>query len=131
MENNKPPRKPRKKKQTNVNSKQEVPVTTPQVTAARVVPLTPEENEQFLKHINSFLKKKEPQHRENLSDYKILQSNIGEFLESYITFGYTFTGQRVVIQHYPTPKDKDALLEFLKNIFVANASKDSAFLDDE
>ena len=131
MDHNKPPRKPRKKRESKPTSKQELPVATPQATTTRAVPLTPEENELFLKHINNFLKKKEPQHKETLNDYKILQSNIGEFLESYIAFGYTFTGQRVVIQHYPTPKDKDALLEFLKNIFVANVSKDSAFLDDE
>lgn len=131
MDNNKPPRKPRKKRELKNKPYQEKPIPTPQAAATNTTPLTPEENEQFLKHINSFLRKKENQHKDSLNDYKSLQLYISEFLESFITFGYTFTGQRVVIQHYPTPKDKDALLEFLKNIFVANASKDASFLDDE
>lgn len=130
MDKDKPPRKPRKKK--DLKSSAETPTPTPQVTAMRATPLTPEENEQFLTQINSFLKKKEITNRESIEDYKILQSTIGEFLESFITFGYTFSGQRVVIQHYPSPRDKDALLEFLKNIFVANAAKDDApFEGDE
>ncbi len=129
MEDNKLPRKPRKKRE-NKNVSKDTPAPTPKVVSNYPL-LTPEENEQFLKHINSFLKKKENSHKESVDEYKILQANIGEFLESFITFGYTFNGQRVVIQHYPTPKDKDALLEFLKNMFVANAAKDSSYFDDE
>ena len=130
MEDNKLPRKPRKTKE-NKSIPKDTPAPTPKIASNSHKPLTPEENEQFLKHINSFLKKKETSHKESLNEYKLLQDNIGEFLESFITFGYTFSGQRVVIQHYPTPKDKDALLEFLKNIFVANAAKDSSYFDDE
>lgn len=130
MDDKPAPKKPRKKR-TSKPPTQEAPSPTPQVTAMRVLPLSPEENEMFLKQINEFLKKKDPPSKDTNYDYKILQSNVGEFLESYILFGYNFHGQRVVIQNYPSPRDKDALLEFLKNIFIANTSKDISLFDDE
>jgi hypothetical protein len=129
MDKDKPPRKPRKKQKLKAST--ETPAPTPQVTSSKLTPLTPEENQQFLNQINNFLKKKQTSNRESAEDYKILQTNISEFLESFITFGYTFNGQRIVIQHYPTPRDRDALLEFLKNIFIANTAKDISFLEGD
>ena len=41
-----------------------------------------------------------------------------EYLNSFILLGYTMEDERVIIQSYGTPKDKDALMEFLKNVFI-------------
>lgn len=133
MDEPKEPRKPRKSKapkQPKATAPESTPKVTPTKVISAIVPLTPEENKQFLEQIDSFLKRKQVQQRKESEDeYNVLHNYISEFLESFITFGYTFSGQRVLIQHHTTPKDKDAMLEFLKNVFVANASKDSPFTD--
>lgn len=125
MDKDKPSKKPARKKPPTKTS----PAVTPSIADASA--LSPEESKQFIEQINNYLKKKDHSHKEMLSDYKILQTNISEFLESYITFGYTFEGQRVLIQNYSTPKDKDALLEFLKNVFVTNSSGDLPYSDHD
>ena len=127
-------KKPRKKKIDNFSSKTKnkipAPTPTPEVVA-QIKPLTAEESKMFLRQINEFLNKKQPQKREGQEDYKILHMNISEFLESFITIGYTFEGQRVLIQHYPSPRDRDAMMEFLKNVFITNNSKDITFFDKD
>jgi hypothetical protein len=35
-----------------------------------------------------------------------------------MVLGYTLDGERIVIQSFKTPKDKDAIVEFMKNIFL-------------
>jgi len=126
MDKDNPSKKPTRKKTKPTST----PIPTPAILNDPSL-LSAEENKQFLDQINSFLKKKDNSHKESLNDYKVLQLNIGEFLESFITFGYTFSGQRVLIQNYPSPRDKDALLEFLKNVFVLNSSSDTPYLDNE
>ena len=136
MEDKKPKQKKSKKKKPTVVSTKEktkapAPTPTPEIVA-KIKPLTVEESKMFLRQINDFLdKKKTSQKKENQEDYKILHMNISEFLESFITIGYTFDGQRVLIQHYPSPRDRDAMMEFLKNVFISNNSKDVTFFDRE
>lgn len=136
MEEKQPkPKKSRKKKPTMISTKEKskapAPTPTPDVVA-RIKPLSAEESKMFLRQINEFLgKKTSPQKKEGQEDYKILYMNISEFLESFITIGYTFDGQRVLIQHYPSPRDRDAMMEFLKNVFISNNSKDVTFFDKE
>ena len=136
MEDKQPkPKKGKKKKPTIISTKEKnkvpAPTPTPDVVT-RIKPLSPEENKMFLRQINEFLgKKTPPQRKEGQEDYKILHMNISEFLESFITIGYTFDGQRVLIQHYPSPRDRDAMMEFLKNVFINNNSKDVTFLDKD
>ena len=116
-----------KGKKTN-KLKKNIPKPTPTPVDLSVAPLSTEETQLFLQQINSFLRKKEQPKREKVDDYKVLHSTINEFLDSFITFGYTFDGQRVLIQHYPSAKDKDAIMEFLKNVFILNNSKDMPVL---
>lgn len=121
----KTPQKHSKKKKKPSTSKVNRPTPTPlPETATNSEILSKEENELFLQQIGKFLKQKDIQKKEKADDFKILHNNISEYLESFIAFGYTFDGQRVLIQQYPSPRDKDAILEFLKNVFIMNTSTD-------
>jgi hypothetical protein len=51
-------------------------------------------------------------------DFSILKDSISEYLDSFMVLGYTLDGERIVIQSFKTPKDKDAIVEFMKNIFL-------------
>jgi len=133
MDDELPPKQPLKKRRSRVPKETKpIPTPTPEPSSAvKITSLSALENEIFLRQINSFLNKKdiaERPIRQNISDYKVLQTTIGEFLESFVIFGYTFEGERLLIQDWPTPKDRDALLEFLKNVFVMNTSSDE--IDD-
>lgn len=61
-----------------------------------------------------FLKEKEIKSVENKRDVKILTSQIAEYLDSYIVFGYDMNGERILIEHHSKARDYDALMEFLK-----------------
>jgi len=99
------------------------PTPTPSTSTQEL--LSEEESKKFIQQINTFLQKKSSQREDTVADYKTLHTNISEYLESFITFGYTFEGERVLIQHYVTSRDKDAMLEFLKNVFVSNVRDNS------
>jgi hypothetical protein len=61
-------------------------------------------------------------------DLTLLRSIITEYMDSYILLGYNLEGQRVVIQNFNSPKDKDALMEFFKNLFIQQ--QQSNFFDN-
>jgi hypothetical protein len=46
-------------------------------------------------------------------DLSILQSVISEYMDSYIIFGYSVDGERVIVESINSAKDHDAMLEFL------------------
>lgn len=62
-------------------------------------------------------------------DYNLLKSVITEYLDSYILFGYNTNGERVIIQHAESARDRDAVMEFLKTIFIQQ--QHNGFLDIE
>lgn len=53
-----------------------------------------------------------------MRDLGLLKSIISEYLDTFIVFGYNTDGERIILQHYTTPKDRDAIMEFLKTIFI-------------
>lgn len=61
-------------------------------------------------------------------DLTLLKSIITEYMDAYILLGYNLEGQRVVIQNYNSAKDKDAVMEFFKNIFIQQQQNN--FLDN-
>lgn len=61
-------------------------------------------------------------------DLSLLRSIITEYMDAYILLGYNLEGQRVVIQNYSSAKDKDAMMEFFKNIFIQQQNNN--FLDN-
>lgn len=57
-------------------------------------------------------------------DFNHLSQHIGEYLESYMLFGYDLHGQRVMVYSLKSPKDTDAIIEFLKKIFMRQQTSD-------
>ena len=62
-------------------------------------------------------------------DYNILKSIITEYLDSYICIGYSSEGARYIIQHTKSARDRDAIMEFLKTVFIQQ--QQSNFLDSD
>ena len=61
-------------------------------------------------------------------DLTLLKSIVGEYLDSFLVFGYNTDGDRVIVQNFKTAKDRDAVIEFLKTIFLKQQHEN--FLDD-
>jgi hypothetical protein len=61
-------------------------------------------------------------------DLSLLKGMVSEYLDSFLVFGYNTDGDRVIIQNFKTAKDRDAVMEFLKTIFLKQQHEN--FLDD-
>lgn len=61
-------------------------------------------------------------------DFSMLKDHIAEYLDSFLVLGYTMEGDRVVMQAFKCPKDRDAMVEFLKTIFIKQQNEN--FLDE-
>lgn len=72
------------------------------------------------KSMDRWLKTPEGRQATILRDLGILKGINEEYLDSFIVLGYTMEGERVIMQSYNTPKEKDALMEFLKVVFLQN-----------
>jgi hypothetical protein len=72
------------------------------------------------KSMDKWLKTNEGQHATVIRDLSILKGINEEYLNSFLVLGYTLEGERVILQSYSCPKDKDALMEFLKVVFIQN-----------
>jgi hypothetical protein len=60
-------------------------------------------------------------------DMNILKNNISEYMSSFLVFGYDMNDDRIIIQKFETPRDRDAIMEFLKTIFIKQQTEN--FLD--
>jgi tRNA G37 N-methylase Trm5 len=85
-------------------------------------------NLELQKSLDKFLKENRNQQQTALRDLGLLKSIITEYLDSFILFGYSIDGERVIIQNFAKSKDRDALMEFLKIIFFKQQQDN--FLDD-
>ena len=74
-------------------------------------------NQELNKSMDVWLKQNEGKRNIGVRDLELLSSIISEYMDSFIMFGYNLEGERVVVQHYQKPKDRDAMMEFLKIIF--------------
>ena len=63
----------------------------------------------------------------NNRDLNILKNSISEYMDSFLLFGYNFDNDRIILQNFDNPKDRDAIMEFLKNIFIKQQTEN--FLD--
>jgi hypothetical protein len=68
--------------------------------------------------MDKWLKSNEGKNSVVIRDLTILKGIIEEYLSSFLLLGYTMDGERVILQGYESPKDKDAIMEFLKNVFI-------------
>lgn len=85
-------------------------------------------NLELQKSLDKFLKENRNQQQTAMRDLGLLKSIITEYLDSFILFGYSIDGERVIIQNFAKSKDRDALMEFLKIIFFKQQQEN--FLDD-
>jgi hypothetical protein len=114
-----PPNKKRTKKipevQSNTNSLSSVPTKMDDIENKIYDALNSVE---LKKSMDKWLKTNEGKNSIIVRDLTILKGIIEEYLNSFIVLGYTMDGERVILQSYGSPKDKDALMEFLKNVFI-------------
>jgi hypothetical protein len=82
--------------------------------------LTAINNQELQKGIERWIRNNTEKQKETNRDLGILSGIIGEYLDSFILFGYNLEGERIIIQSQSSAKDKDALMEFLKIVFIKN-----------
>ena len=75
------------------------------------------------KSMDKWLKSPEGKNSVMMRDLTILKGLNEEYLNSFIVLGYTLEDERVIIQSYRNPKDRDALMEFLKNVFIQQCNQ--------
>jgi hypothetical protein len=85
-------------------------------------------NLELQKSIEKWSKEKNNKTKVSERDLTILKNHIIEYMDSFLLFGYTFDGERIIMQHFDKPKDRDAMMEFLKIVFY-NQQQDN-FLDE-
>jgi len=75
-------------------------------------------NVELQKSLDTWLKRNLNNDKIILRDLNILKTLISEYLDAFITFGYNLQGERVIIQQFKNPKDRDAIMEFFKTVFI-------------
>lgn len=75
-------------------------------------------NKELEKSLDRWLKENSNRNVIALRDLDLLKSIITEYLDTFIVFGYNVDGERIILQHYTTARDRDAIMEFLKTIFI-------------
>lgn len=70
------------------------------------------------KSLDKWLKENNSKNAIAMRDLGLLKSIISEYLDTFIVFGYNIEGERIILQHYTSAKDRDAIMEFLKTIFI-------------
>ena len=79
------------------------------------------------KSLDRWLKEHQTQNAIAMRDLGLLKAIVSEYLDSFIVFGYTLEGERVILQNYQKARDRDAIMEFLKTIFIKQQQEN--FLD--
>lgn len=88
-------------------------------------------NLELEKALDAWLKKNYHDNKIVMRDLNILKSIITEYLDAYILFGYSTQGDRTIIQHFKNAKDRDAMMEFLKTIFLKQQHENFLDIDEE
>lgn len=85
-------------------------------------------NLELQKSLDRWLKQNMQQNQIVRRDLSILKNSVSEYLESYLLFGYNLEGDRIILQKFDSAKDRDAIMEFLKTIFLKQQNEN--FLDE-
>jgi len=84
-------------------------------------------NAELEKGLDKWSKEKDFDTKVSIRDLTVLKGIITEYLDTFMIMGYNVDGERVVIQHFNSHRDKDAIMEFLKNLFIQQQQNN--FLD--
>lgn len=79
------------------------------------------------KSLDKWLKDNHTQNAIAMRDLGLLKAIVSEYLDSFIVFGYNLEGERIILQNYQKARDRDAIMEFLKTIFIKQQQEN--FLD--
>ena len=82
---------------------------------------------ELINAIDKWQKTHDSEARIHSRDFNLLRNQVSEYLDSFLILGYDNEGQRVIVQRYNTPKDRDAIIEFLKTVFLLQQQQN--FLD--
>lgn len=85
-------------------------------------------NIELQKSLDKWLKQNTQQNNIIRRDMAVLKQQVSEYLDSFLLFGYNLEGERVIVQHFKNAKDRDAVMEFLKTIFLKQQHEN--FLDE-
>jgi len=86
-------------------------------------------NKELEKALDSWLKNYSYDEKVALRDLSLLKSIIAEYMDVFLLFGYNLKGERVIIQNFKNARDRDAIMEFLKTIFIKQ--QQDSFLDSD
>jgi hypothetical protein len=84
-------------------------------------------NLELQKSIERWLKENKKENAIVIRDLNILKGIISEYLDAFLIFGYNMNGERVIIQNFKNARDRDAIMEFLKTVFIKQQQEN--FLD--
>lgn len=84
-------------------------------------------NLELQKSIERWMKENKKENAVILRDLNILKGIISEYLDAFLIFGYNMNGERVIIQNFKNARDRDAIMEFLKTVFIKQQQEN--FLD--
>jgi len=85
-------------------------------------------NLELQKSLDKWLKENHQHQQVAMRDLGLLKAIISEYLDSFLVFGYNLDGERVILQNFSKARDRDALMEFLKIVFIKQQQEN--FLDD-
>jgi hypothetical protein len=86
-------------------------------------------NLELQKSIDRWMKDNKKEQQITMRDLGILKSIICEYLDAFLIFGYNTEGDRIILQNFKNAKDRDAIMEFLKTIFLKQQHEN--FLDED
>lgn len=86
-------------------------------------------NNELEKALDTWLKNHNTENKIAMRDLSVLKTTIMEFLDVFLLFGYDMKGNRIIIQNFNNARDRDAVMEFLKTIFIKQ--QQDSFLDGE
>jgi hypothetical protein len=121
------PKKRRNKEGTSVPSLSSTPTKEITLSDIREKVFSSMNNAELEKALDTWLKDNHTENKVSVRDLSILKTQISEYLDAFITFGYNLKGERIVIHHFKNARDRDAIMEFFKTIFIKQQHEN--FLD--
>jgi hypothetical protein len=88
-------------------------------------------NVELQKSIDKWMKENKKEQVVSMRDLGILKGIISEYLDTYLVFGYNVNGERIILQNFKNARDRDAIMEFLKTIFLKQQHENFLDQDDE
>jgi hypothetical protein len=77
------------------------------------------------------MKENRKENQISMRDLGILKGIVSEYLDTFLIFGYNVNGERIILQNFKNARDRDAIMEFLKTIFLKQQHENFLDSDDE